>query len=138
MVLTGNGLTDVAIAPGGRLAFWEGENARDIAAGVLTTLAPSPRVPDAGADAGGGGEPDYVFGLMPSLPDGTEWMNAPSSHGIAVAASSTGAPFGITVSHDYRWVARVDLAALLALPDSYHEVADVSSAVTLLDARTPR
>ena len=137
-VLTGNGLTDVAIAPGGRLAFWEGENARDIAAGVLTTLAPSSRVPDAGADAGGGGEPEYVFGLMPSLPDGTEWMNAPSSHGIAVAASSTGAPFGITVSHDYRWVARVDLAALLALPDSYHEVADVSSAVTLLDAGTSR
>ncbi|HEX3595968.1 MAG TPA: hypothetical protein VHU80_12740 [Polyangiaceae bacterium] len=151
-VLHGNGLPDVAIAPPAHLAFWEGTDAADIGAGRVPTLAPAtsagdgPTSGDGGAtanrDAGstgdGGALPDYVFGLMPALPDGTPFMNVMSSHGIAVwPAAIGGAAFGITVSADYRWVARVDLGALLALPAAYHEVSDVSSAVTLLDARTP-
>jgi hypothetical protein len=139
-VLRGNALGDVAIASSDHLAFWEGEHASDVAGARLPTLAPATEAttPDAG-DAGGASlEPDYVFGRMPALPDGTAWKNVGSSHGVAVwpGSADTGA-FGVTVSDDYRWVARVDLNTLVALPSDYHETSDVANAVTLFDARAP-
>jgi hypothetical protein len=139
-VLRGNALGDVAIASPDHLAFWEGEHASDVAGARLPTLAPGVETTtvDAG-DAGGGSlEPDYVFGRMPALPDGTPWKNVASSHGVAVwpGSSDIGA-FGVTVSEDYRWVARVDLKTLIALPSDYHETSEVAGAVTLLDAQTP-
>lgn len=146
-VLRGNGLTDVAIAPPDHLAFWEGENAADIAAARVLTLAPAAPfdggvpIADAGApmaDAGVPAGPDYVFSLMPALPDGTPFTNLVSSHGVAVwPGANDSAPFGITVSRDGRWVARVDLRTVLALPASYHELSDVTAAVTFLDSQTP-
>jgi hypothetical protein len=140
-ILRGNGLTDVAIAPPGHLAFWEGENAADVAAARLPTLAPAAAAGDGSAPVADAGpartvEPDYVFGRIASTPDGAPWMNVVSSHGVAVWPGSAGkGAYGVTISEDYRWAARVDLQALLALPAEYHEVTDVSSAVTLLDAR---
>jgi hypothetical protein len=148
-VLRGNGLTDVAIEPHEHLAFWEGENAADVAVGRLATLAPNPApVGDAGASAerdaepaaahdASAPEPDYVFALVPALPDGSAWMNVTTSHGIAVGPPGSSVPaYGVTISRDYRWVARVDLHAMLGLPARDHEADDISSAVTFLDART--
>jgi hypothetical protein len=136
-VLRGNALGDVAIASPDHLAFWEGEHASDVAGARLPTLAPTTEVTTADAGDAGSLEPDYVFGRMPALPDGTAWKNAPSSHGVAVwpGSADIGA-FGVTVSEDYRWVARIDLKALIALPSDYHETSEVTNAVTLFDAQT--
>jgi hypothetical protein len=135
--LVGDGLTDVAVASATHLGFWEGEDASDVAVARLSTLAPRSErdggVRDASADAGA----EYAFGLLPALPDGGAWMNVVSSHGAAVSPGTTASPpFGITVSQDFRWVARIDLATVLALPATFNEVSDLSSAVTFLDART--
>lgn len=137
--LVGDGLTDVAVASATHLGFWEGEAASDVAVARLSTLAPR-GAPDGGvrdASVLDAGAPEYAFGLLPSLPDGGAWTNVVSSHGAAVSPGAPGSPpFGVTVNQDFHWVARIDLATLLALPATFHEVSDLSSAVTFLDART--
>jgi len=137
--LVGDGLTDVAVASATHLGFWEGEAASDVAVARLSTLAPRGDRDGGVRDASvlDAGAPDYAFGLLPALPDGGVWTNVVSSHGAAVSPGTTASPpFGITVSKDFRWVARIDLTTLLALPATFNEVSDLSSAVTFLDART--
>ena len=122
-------LTGVAIEPTSHIAFFESELGPDMGAADLSTETAA--------------APSYVHASVPGLPDGTEWTNLFDPHGIAVTIGLIGGhPVGFLVSSDYKWVARVDLTAFLALPTTAGgapgqlEVADASTAVTFLDATT--
>jgi len=122
-------LTGVAVEPTTHLAFFESESGEDMGVADLSQQTAAAT--------------SYVHAVMPLLPDGTYWQNLFDPHGIAVTTNLIGGqPVGFLVSGDYRWVARVDLAALLALPPTAGlepgqlELADPSSAVTYLDAAT--
>lgn len=122
-------LTGVAIEPTSHLAFFESESGEDMGVADLSQQTAAAT--------------SYVHAVMPRLPDGNYWQNLFDPHGIAVTTNLIGGhPVGFLVSGDYRWVARVDLPGLLALPATpglqpgQLEVADPSSAVTYLDATT--
>jgi hypothetical protein len=120
-------LTGVAVEPSSHLAFFESENAEDMGVADLSAETAA--------------APSYVHAVMPLLPDASHWVNLLDPHGIAVTTGLVGGrPVGFLVSQDYRWVARIDLTTLLALPATpgftvgQLEVGDASSAVTYLDA----
>jgi DNA-binding beta-propeller fold protein YncE len=120
-------LTGVAVEPTSHLAFFESESGDDIGVADLSQQSA------AGTS--------YVHAVMPDLPDGGPWSNLFDPHGIAVTTNLIGGhPVGFLVSGDYRWVARVDLPAVLALPATAGlqpgqlEVDDPSTAITYLDA----
>ncbi len=122
-------LTGVAVEPTSHIAFFESESGPDMGAADLSTETAA--------------TPSYVHAAVPGLPDGTDWRNLFDPHGIAVTIGLIGGhPVGFLVSEDYHWVARVDLAALLALPTTAGgaagqlDVADASAAVTFLDVTT--
>lgn len=122
-------LTGVAIEPTSHLAFFESESGDDMGVADLNQQSAA--------------STSYVHAVMPTLPDGTSWSNLFDPHGIAVTTNLIGGhPVGFLVSSDYRWVARIDLVALMGLPttpgfsDGQLEVADPSQAVTYLDAAT--
>ena len=122
-------LTGVAVEPTTHLAFFESESGEDMGVADLSQQTAAAT--------------SYRHAVMPPLPDGTYWQNLFDPHGIAVTTNLIGGhPVGFLVSGDYRWVARVDLPALLALPATADllpgqlEVADPSSAITYLDAAT--
>ena len=122
-------LTGVAIEPTSHIAFFESEAGPDMGAVDLSAETPA--------------APSYVHAPVPGLPDGTGWTNLFDPHGIAVTIGLVGGhPVGFLVSSDYHWVARVDLTALLAQPTTAGvaagqlEVADASTAVTVLDVTT--
>lgn len=123
------GYEGIAIEPSKHYAFWEAEFSSDVGVGDLTALnaADGPAVlatmPNTPADGGGG-----------------SWSNLGDPHGIAVTAAITdGKAVGFVVSSDRRWVARVDLAKLLATkPDAGNgtlTTLDTAPSVTFLDAR---
>ena len=92
-------LTGIAVEQSHHLAVWEAEGTSEIA------------VADLGVDG------SFVTGLLPAPPGESSWANLGDPHGIAVAASIVGGkPTGFFVSADRKWVARVDLLGLLALP----------------------
>ncbi len=92
-------LTGIAVEAAHHLAVWEAEGTSEIA------------VSDLGVDG------SFVTGQLPGPPGQTSWENLGDPHGIAVAASILGGkPTGFFVSADRKWVARVDLLGLLALP----------------------
>ncbi len=122
-------LTGVAIEPTSHLAFFESESGEDMGVADLSQQT--------------GNATSYVHAIMPDLPDGNAWQNLFDPHGIAVTTNLVGGrAVGFLVSNDYHWVARVDLAMVLAIPPTAGpnagqlEVADPSSAVTFLDATT--
>ncbi len=122
-------LTGVAVEPTSHLAFFESESGGDMGVADLTQQSTNAT--------------SYVHAPLPMLPDGNAWQNLFDPHGIAVTTNLIGGKaVGFLVSGDYHWVARVDLAALLAIPTTpgpnagQLEVADPSSAVTYLDATT--
>jgi hypothetical protein len=81
---------------------------------------------------------------MPALPDGSYWSNIGDPHGVAVTTGiADGRSVGFLVNSERQWVARIDLAAFLALgaeadASSSTYLTDLSSAVTFLDGRTSK
>jgi hypothetical protein len=122
-------LTGVAVEPYTHIAFFESEEGSDMGAADLTKATKAMS--------------SYTRAQMPPLPNGYGWVNLFDPHGIAVTTGiADGNPVGFLVNEDYSWVARVELAKLLALPTTLNlfnqqpEVADASGAVTYLDATT--
>jgi len=128
--LTSNGFEDegVAIDPSSHIAFWEGEEASDVAA--------ANSVQDMTGYQG------YVDGIMPDLPNGGGgYTNLGDPHGIAVSTSIIdGKPVGFVIDSGLQWVARIDLAALAS-----YEAGDagatagaskMNAVVTYLDSTT--
>jgi hypothetical protein len=120
-------LTGVAVEPTRHLAFFEGEGSDQVAVTDLTQ-----------ANAGGTAS---VTGSMPLLPGdaGTPFSNIGDPHGIAVTTGITGGgPVGFVVDTDLRWVARVDLAMMVATEQadaaSILTAAQMAPFVTFLDA----
>lgn len=111
-------LTGVAIEPSRHLGVWEAEGVSEIA------------VADLGVDG------SLVTGQLPGPPGESSWNNLGDPHGIAVAASiSGGRPVGFFVSQDRKWVARVDLLGMLALPRGRTlGSGEIAPLVTMLDA----
>ncbi|MBV9947240.1 MAG: hypothetical protein JOZ69_10365, partial [Myxococcales bacterium] len=94
-------LTGVAIEYNKHLGFWEEEHTSDVAVADLTQ-----------ANAGGTA---WVHGQIPSVPGGSGFGNLGDPHGIAVTTSLTSSgPVGFVVDSQLRWIARVDLAKMLA------------------------
>lgn len=111
----------VAIEATTHLAFLEEEAAGDIA------------VFDVAAAARGAA--DVVTATMPDAPHGRSWVNMSDPHGIAATSGLLGGrAVGFLVSNDRNWVARVDLAKLVAMGKD--AALDASPAITMLDART--
>ncbi len=120
-------LEGVAVESTSHLAFWEGEGSSSIAVGDLTSLV--------------SGGTKFLRGSMPTKPDQGGWGNLGDPHGIAVTAGiRDGKAVGVLVDSGRQWVARVDLAKVLATtPDSGTQDLtgdQVAPAVTYLDART--
>jgi hypothetical protein len=127
-IIPGLDLEGVAVEPNKHLAFWEGEDSDSVAVADLTQ-----------ANMGGTAA---VQGTMPTVPGGGGFQNLGDPHGIAVTTSlTTAGPVGFLVDSSYRWVARVDLAAMLAAggTDGSATLDDLQMApfVTFLDALTP-
>jgi len=122
-------LDGVAVEPNAHIAFWEQEFDNYVAVADLTQ-----------ANAGGTAS---VTGTMPSYPGGSGFSNIGDPHGIAVTtAITTGGPVGFVVDSGRQWVARVDLAAMLANTQTDASAAmltdgQMASYVTFLDALTP-
>jgi hypothetical protein len=129
-VIPNLGLTGVAIEYNQHLAFWEEEHSSDVAVANLTQA-------NTGVDA-------VVHGLMPDLPGGTTgFSNLGDPHGIAVTTAILGnGPVGFVVDSGKQWVARVDLAKMVAAGvGSDAATTELDSAamapfVTYLDANT--
>jgi hypothetical protein len=118
----------VAVEATRHLAFWEQE--------FDSTVA----VADLGLT--NGGSTAVVQASIPSVPGGGGFQNIGDPHGIAVTtAITTAGPVGFVVNSDLKWVARIDLAGMLAAggPDASAMLTDVmmSPFVTFLDALTP-
>ena len=111
-------LTGIAIEPSHHLAVWEAEGTAEVA------------IADLGVDG------SLVTGRLPAPPGETSWSNLGDPHGIAVGASILGGkPVAFFVSLDRKWVARVDLLGLLALPRGRTLGAgELAPLVTMLDA----
>jgi hypothetical protein len=111
-------LTGIAVEPSHHLGVWEAEGVSEIA------------VADLGVDG------SFVTGQLPGPPGENAWSNLGDPHGIAVAASIVGGrPTGFFVSQDRKWVARVDLLGLLALPRGRTlGSGELAPLVTMLDA----
>jgi hypothetical protein len=127
-VIPGLNLDGVAVEPNAHLAFWEQEFDSTVTVADLTQA-------NAGATAS-------VTGTMPSYPGGDGFQNIGDPHGIAVTtAITTGGPVGFVVDSGLQWVARVDLAMMLAngQSDASAMLTDgqMASYVTFLDALTP-
>ncbi|HEY5075868.1 MAG TPA: hypothetical protein VIJ48_00050, partial [Acidimicrobiia bacterium] len=128
------GLTGVAIEYTSHLGFWEEEHSDDVAVASLTDL--------------NAGSTSWVHGHLPSTPideagnGGSGFANLGDPHGIAVTTGlSTSGPVGFVVDSSLQWVARVDLAKMLAAggadaDDSSTELDSVAMTpfVTYLDA----
>jgi hypothetical protein len=142
-------MTGVAVEFNKHLAFFESEHTQDV--GVFDL------------NAANAGSTAWVHGLMPELPvatvdggatvsgvplddgggaavTGSSFYNLGDPHGIAVTTSLTSAgPVGFVVNGNLDWVARVDLAGMLAKASSdggetqLTEV-DMAPFVTYLDA----
>jgi hypothetical protein len=129
-VIAGIPMTGVAVEPSQHIAFWEEEHGTDIGVASLTQ-----------ANAGNVG---WVHGQMPAHPQSNGaaiFSNLGDPHGIAVTTALTsGGPVGFVVDSQLQWVARIDLAGLLAaeMPDADTELTDTQTApfVTYLDALT--
>ena len=133
-VVTGLGLTGVAIEYNSHLAFWEEEHSDDVAVASLTDF-----------NAGGA---TWVHGHLPVLPTddagngGGGFANLGDPHGIAVTTGlSTTGPVGFVVDSGLQWVARIDLTKMYAAAgadaaDSSTEIQGDQMApfVTYLDA----
>ena len=134
--MQGNGLTGIAIEAANHYAFWEEESASDVSMADLGNLGIM------------GASSNFAHALMPSIPGGTNagWSNLGDPHGIAVTTGiADGHPIGIVVDSGGQWVARIDLAAMWALPRSTGaagatEISDMDMAkvVTMLDAKTKK
>jgi hypothetical protein len=127
-VIPGLNLDGVAVEPNAHLAFWEQEFDSTVAVADLAQA-------NAGATAS-------VTGTMPSYPGGDGFQNIGDPHGIAVTtAVTTGGPVGFVVDSGLQWVARVDLAMMLANGQSDASAiltdGQMASYVTFLDALTP-
>jgi hypothetical protein len=123
-------LQGAAVEPNHHLAFLEEEGGSTV--GVFNLSQ---------ANANGGNTP-VVVGTMPTAPGGGGFQNIGDPHGIAVTTSlSTAGPVGFVVDSGYQWVARVDIAGMLAAggPDGAVMLDDLQMAqfVTFLDALTP-
>jgi hypothetical protein len=99
-------LSGVAVEPGSHLAF--------LAADVGVTMAVA-QLPTSRGDPLAVG--DHVVAVVPATPTGSPWYGAGDPHGIAVftlPGSST--PYGLLMNDSRRWLAVVDLQALLKAP----------------------
>jgi hypothetical protein len=118
----------VAVEPNRHLAFWESEGSTGVAVADLNQ-----------ANMGGVAA---VQGTMPTVPGGGGFSNLGDPHGIAVTtALATSGPVGFLVDSGMQWVARIDLAKMLAAggTDGSATLDDLQMApfVTFLDALTP-
>ncbi|HUB05574.1 MAG TPA: hypothetical protein VMB50_01160 [Myxococcales bacterium] len=126
----------VAVEPTSHLAFFEQEFKDTMAVVDLTQLGK-------GSD-GGFPATAQVEAQIPDTPGGAPWENLGDPHGVAVTTSVQGSkPVGFVVTDPGSgsvWVARVDLQQFVALGsqavDAGVSSADVSGAVTMLDATT--
>lgn len=118
------GFTGIAIPPGGAQAFFEEEFSPDVAVVSLAAAAQ--------------GNARARLGLLPDEPGAVPWESFGDPHGVAAMALG-GQPMGLVVNRQRTWIARVDLAAMASLPatDGIIQAADMASAVTFLDPRTP-
>ena len=118
------GFTGIALPPGGAQAFFEEEFSPDVAVVSMAAAAQ--------------GNARAQIGLLPDAPGAVPWENIGDPHGIGAMALG-GKPVGLVVNRQRTWIARVDLARMSALPatDGIIEAADMASAVTFLDPRTP-
>ena len=121
-------LDAVAVEPNKNLAFWEPAFYSDIAVADLTQ-----------ANLGGTAS---VYATMPGVPGGASFSNIGDPHGIAVTTALTsGGPVGFVVDSQLQWIARIDLAGMLAAgaPDASSTLSNamVAPYVTFLDALTP-
>ncbi|HYV44184.1 MAG TPA: hypothetical protein VFA20_04950 [Myxococcaceae bacterium] len=122
--VSGLGFTGIAIPPDGSRAFFEEEFSPDVAVvGLSAALQGNARA---------------RIGLLPDAPGAVPWENAGDPHGIGAMALG-GKPFGLVVNRQRSWIARVDLTKMEALPANggIIQTADMASAVTFLDPRTP-
>ncbi len=131
-IIPGLGLTGVSIEYTRHLAFWEEEHTQDVAVADLTL-----------ANAGNA---SWVHGLIPDLPGDasiTPFSNLGDPHGIAVTTNlATSGPVGFVVDSGLQWVARVDLAKMMATAqadanDTELDATAMAPFVTFLDATTP-
>jgi hypothetical protein len=118
------GFTGIAIPPGASQAFFEEEFSPDVAVVSLSAAAQ--------------GNARALVGLLPDLPGAVAWENAGDPHGAGAMALG-GRAMGLVVNRQRTWIARIDLARMAALPASggIIQAADLASAVTFLDPRTP-
>jgi hypothetical protein len=101
-------LSGVAVEPGSHLAF--------LAADVGVTMAVA-RLPTSRGDPLAVG--DYVVTVVPATPSGSPWYGAGDPHGIAVfTLPGSAKPYGLLMNDSRRWLAVVDMEALLQAPRS--------------------
>jgi hypothetical protein len=118
----------VAVEPNRHLAFWEQEFDDTVAVADL--------------NAANMGSTNASQGEMPNKPDMTGFENLGDPHGIAVTtALATSGPVGFVVDSQRQWVARIDLAAMLAAGEADGSAMlsqdMMAPFVTYLDALTP-
>jgi len=120
----GLGFTGIALPPDGSRAFFEEEFSPDVAVVSMAAAAQ--------------GTARARIGLLPDEPGAVPWENIGDPHGIGGMALG-GKPFGLVVNRQRSWIARVDLSKMEALPTNggIIQTADMASAVTFLDPRTP-
>lgn len=99
-------LSGVAVDPGTHLAFL----AADV--GVTMAVAQLPTSRGAPLEVA-----DWVVGVVPATPAGTPWYAAGDPHGITLfTLPGSSRPYGLLMNDSRRWLAAVDLQALLRLP----------------------
>ena len=115
-------LSGVAVEPGSHLAF--------LAADVGVTMAVAELPTSSGAPLAVG---DYVVTVVPPTPSGTAWYGAGDPHGIAVfTLPGSSRSYGLLMNDNRRWLAVVDMQALLQAPRSPTDAHGVAAGYDLV------